>query len=170
MRGLRLVGVVAAAVGVLIASVALLARVHDGPLGLLPGGPLAAGRWMLEPVDDWAFAADQDTIELQLLAQQRSRTTWILVHEGSAFVPCSLGFPPGKNWYRVARRDGRAVLRIGGRRYPVNLDRVEDAALAKALGHVARAKYGAGPPGQADVWYFRVTSSEPEMVPVRAAP
>jgi len=159
MRRLSTIAIVFGAVIVLAGLVSLAARQHDGPLGLLPGGPLVAGPMVTQPVRDWSFAAREETVELQLRSQSISRTTWILVHEGAAFVPCSLGFPPGKSWYRFARRDGRAVLRIAGHRYPVDLERVESAVESAALGRVVAAKYGSGPPGDASVWYFRVTST-----------
>lgn len=146
---------------VLVALLFLGARMHDGPLGPIPGGPLVAGEEVREPVADWSFAKDVDEVELQLVAQTRSRTTWILVHEGQAYVPCSLGFPPGKSWYRDAAQDGRAVLRIEGRRYPVTLEKLDDAAAqqleAVMLAEVER-KYGRPPPSDAGVWIFRVRS------------
>jgi hypothetical protein len=155
--GLRIVvGVLA-----LVALVFFAARLHDGPLGPIPGGALASGPEVTEPVADWSFATDVGEIELQLASQGRSRTTWILVHEGQAYVPCSLGFPPGKSWYRDALEDGRAVLRIEGRRYPVTLTKVDDAA-AEAMADTMRAevtrKYGQAPPSEAGVWFFRVAS------------
>src|SRR5262245_37456151 len=88
--------------GGLVALVALLfvgARFHDGPLGPIPGGALASGELVSQPVGDWSFAKDVKEIELQLDAQDTSRTTWILVNEGQAYVPCSLGFPPMKSWH-----------------------------------------------------------------------
>jgi hypothetical protein len=148
----------------LLALVALLfvgARFHDGPLGPIPGGPLSAGAEVSVPVADWSFAKDVAEVELQLLSQTRSRTTWILVHEGQAYVPCSLGFPPGKSWHKQALVDGRATLRIEGRRYPVALTRLDDAAVQQ-LEPVVRAevtrKYGQPPPSEAGVWLFRVAS------------
>lgn len=161
MRFLRVIGLVLLAVAGLIVLVVFGARLHDGPVGLLPGGPLRAGLLEEGPVSDWSFVADQDVIELQLVAQARSRTTWILVRDGSAFIPCSLGFPPGKTWHQLAVKDGRAVLRIEGRRYPVVLERVEDAELAEALGGIVKAKYTRRTPGGAGVWYFRIVSRAP---------
>jgi hypothetical protein len=137
------------------------ARFHDGPLGPIPGGPLAAGVEVREPVSDWSFAKDVGEIELQLTSQDRSRTLWILVHEGQAYVPCSLDFPPGKTWYREAVKDGRAVLRIEGKRYPVTLTKLDDAAVqqmeATVRAEVTR-KYDQAPPSDGSVWLFRVTS------------
>ena len=161
MRILRVIGLLLLAVIVLIALVGVGARFHDGPIGLFPGGPLQAGALNGSPVDDWSFAANEETIELQLISQDRSRTTWILVHDGSAFSPCSLGFPPRKTWHQRALEDGRAVLRIQGQRYPVGLQRTDDAALAATLKGMVDEKYGGGPPSDAGVWYFRVTSRSP---------
>src|SRR4029434_4165943 len=87
--------------------------VHDGPIGPIPGGPLRSGTLADAPVGDWSFAREVKEIEMQLESQGRSRTTWILVRDGAAWVPCSLGFPPGKTWYEDAQRDGRAILRLG---------------------------------------------------------
>ncbi len=148
----------------LLASVGLVffaARFHDGPLAMIPGGPLVAGELVSEPVADWSFAREIQEIELQLESQQRSRTIWVLVHEGRAFVPCSLQFPPGKTWYRDAAQDGRATLRIEGRRYPVALRKLDDGdtPLGIALREEALRKYPNRPPGDpTKVWIFAVES------------
>ena len=137
------------------------ARLHDGPFGPIPGGPLAAGVGVTEPVVDWSFVKDVEEIELQLVSQGRSRTTWILAFDGQAYVPCSLGFPPGKTWHHDAAVDGRAVLRIQGKRYPVQLTKLGDAEvqqLADTVRSEVTRKYGRAPPGDAGVWLFRVTS------------
>jgi hypothetical protein len=135
--------------------------IHDGPVGPIPGGPLRSGELYELPVSDWSFATDVKEIALQLESQRISRTTWILVRDGAAYVPCSLGFPPGKSWYRDAQQDGRALLRIEGKRYPVTLTRDDDPALAElARGEVTR-KYGNAPPSDAGVMFFRVTSRAP---------
>ena len=149
----------------LIALVALLffgSRLHDGPLfGPIPGGPLESGEQVSESVADWSFAKDVGEIELQLASQGISRTTWILVFDGNAYVPCSLGFPPGKTWYKDAARDGRAVLRIGGKRYPVTLAKLDDAVVqqmeATVRSEVVR-KYKRAPPSDSGVWLFEVAS------------
>ncbi len=161
MRILRIIGLLLAAAAGLLVLVALGARFNDGPVGPFPGGPLQAGLLEEEPVADWSFATDEETIELQLLSQERSRTTWILVRDGAALIPCNVDFPPVKSWHERAVQDGRAVLRMQGRLYPVTLERVEDAELAAALGDVLRAKYSGGPPGGGGVWYFSITSRAP---------
>ena len=142
---------------VALGAVAVLgARFHDGPLGPLPGGPFASGAFAAEPVADWSFAADVPEIELQLDSQSKSRTTWILVHEGKAYIPCSTDFPPGKTWHKSALTDGRATLRIAGKRYPVTLQKVDDPALLSGVGDVAARKYPSHPGGE--FWLFQVTS------------
>ncbi len=148
-----LIGVVA----LLIAAFFFLARFHDGPLGLAPGGPLVAGEVVAAPVGDWKFA-DVDTIELQLDGESSSRTTWILVNEGRAFIPASLSFPPGKRWHKTADQNGAAWVRIAGKRYPVTLTRTQDEALRTQLIGVVGSKYGGGPPGEGGVWFFEVVS------------
>ena len=146
---------------VLVTLVFFFARLHDGPVGSIPGGPLESGQIVSDPVSDWSFAKDQAEIALQLATQTRSRTTWILVHDGQAYVPCSLGFPPGKTWYKEAAKDGRATLRIAGRRYPVTLTKLDDATqqqLASVLEAEVTRKYGRAPPSGSGVWIFHVTS------------
>jgi hypothetical protein len=133
-------------------------RFHDGPIGIIPGGPLVAGDFVETPTTDWTFATDLSEIELQLESQGISRTTWILVRDGAAYIPCSLGFPPGKNWYEKAQQDGRAILRIDGRRHRVTLTRDDDPALAGFARPEVERKYGALPPTDAGVLFFRVTS------------
>lgn len=148
-----LVVVLVVAVGALFAG----ARLHDGPLALIPGGPLKSGELVAQPPADWNFAKDVQEIELQLAYENTSRTTWVLVHEGVAYIPCSLDFPPGKRWYKAADQNGEAIVRIAGKRYPVTLSRVQDEALATEVGKVAVAKYpaAAGSVG-GRVWFFKV--------------
>jgi hypothetical protein len=156
-RALRIVGYAMGLLVLLIAGLFVAARLHDGPLGLVPGGALRSGEIAAAPVGDWSFA-DVDTIEMQLAAESSSRTTWILIHEGRTFIPASLSFPPGKRWHESADARGAAWLRINGQRYPVTLSRVHDDALKAQLVGVVREKYGGGPPGDGGVWFFEVTS------------
>jgi hypothetical protein len=153
---LRWVIRIVAFVALVVALAFVGARFHDGPFGPIPGGPLASGEIVTRPVDDWSFATDVPEIELQLAAQTRSRTTWIVVHEGRAYVPASTQFPPGKTWHRTALEDGRATLRIAGKRYPVTLAKLEDPARVAAVRAVGLKKYPNRTEG--DAWVFAVTS------------
>ncbi len=157
MKFLKILAGFVGVIAVLIAGVFIAARFHDGPLGLVPGGALVAGEIVAAPVGDWKFA-DVDTIEMQLDGESTSRTTWILVNEGRAFIPASLSFPPGKRWHKTADANGAAWLRIGGQRYAVTLTRVPDEALRAQLIAAVGAKYGGGPPGDGGVWFFEIVS------------
>jgi hypothetical protein len=62
-----------------------------------------------------------------------------------------------KSWYRKAAEDGRAIVRVEGKRYPVTLVKVDDAATEAALREIAGAKYATGPrPPEGRVWFFRL--------------
>ncbi len=148
-----LVVLVAVGIGALFAA----ARFHDGPLALIPGGPLVAGELVTEPVADWSFAKDVPEIELQLAYESTSRTTWILVKDGAAYIPCTLAFPPGKRWHKAADQNGAATVRIQGKLYPVTLVRVKDDALAKGIGEVVLAKYPVRPEqSEGGAWFFKL--------------
>jgi hypothetical protein len=137
------------------------ARMHDGPIGLIPGGPLEAGEVVREPIADWSFAKDIGEIELQLDSKRQSRTVWFFVLDGIGYVPCSLGYPPGKIWHRQALVNGAARLRIGGRLYPVTLSKLDDVIVQQMSDRVRAEltrKYGDLPPSQKGVWVFQVTS------------
>jgi hypothetical protein len=157
MRILRILGLGVVVLAIVAGGMAIAARFSDGPLAVFPGGAFRSGEWVAAPVADWTFATDIETLEMQLEGGDTSRTVWILVSEGVAYIPCSLGFPPGKNWHLKAIEDGRAILRHEGRRYPVSLDRTEDEAVIAALSGAVETKYGAAPPGD-DAWFFALSS------------
>lgn len=158
MKVLRFLALAVLAVALVLGAVAVGARFADGPFGPLPGGALRSGEWVEAPVGDWSFATDVAEIELQLESQERSRTTWILVHDGAAFVPASVEFPPGKTWHTEALEDGRARIRVEGKRYPVALAKIDDPALETTLGQVVEGKYPTRPPDEGGAWFFSVTS------------
>ncbi len=141
---------------VLISALFLGARCHDGPLGPIPGGVLASGEWVDAASDDWAFAKDISEIEFQLESQSLSRTTWILVRDGKAWIPCSLAFPPGKDWHERVATDGRAVLRIAGKRHAVTLAQDDDPTLPEFARAEVTRKYGNPAPGDSGVIFFRI--------------
>ncbi len=158
MKLLKILGGIVAALAILVALTFVAARFHDGPIAMFPGGALVAGELVSDPVLDWGFAESLETIELQLGEEDTSRTTWILVSVGRAFIPCSLGFPPGKNWHLRADRDGRAIVRILGKRYPVVLERLHESTLEPELEAIVKSKYGGAPPSDAGVWFFSIES------------
>jgi hypothetical protein len=159
MRSLRFLFRVILGVVAFFAALFLSARWIDGPVGPIPGGPLRSGSLVGEAVPDWSFATNVETIELELLADERSRTVWILVDQGRAFIPCAIGAPPGKRWHLEAETDGRSLIRIEGKRYPVTLTRVLDPALLSSLVTVVSDKYPPPPgAGGAESWFFSIAS------------
>ena len=158
MRFLRIFRWIILVVAVLIGALLATARFMDGPLGAIPGGPLQSGPLAGERVLDWSFAAPVETIEMQLLTDGRSRTVWILVRDGRAFIPCAIGAPPGKTWHLHAQKDGRSLIRIEGKRYPVTLTRVTDLRLQDTLARITKAKYPSPPGADGESWYFNLAS------------
>jgi hypothetical protein len=157
MKFVRAIALGLGAMVLAVALVALLARLSDGPLGPFPGGPLVEGPLTEGPVDTWAFVAGVPEIELQLLEPARSRTTWILFHEGNAYIPCGfLDVPLWKRWPHEAQADGRAIVRIDGKRYRVALARIDDSALEGALTEKLKEKYPSAGDYSGEVWFFRL--------------
>jgi hypothetical protein len=162
---MKVLKVIGGGVIVLLVAIALtfvVARFLDGPLAMIPGGALASGAVIMEPVTNWDPLRAVDTIEMQLAGEATSRTTWFLAHEGKGYIPVSLSFPPGKSWHSRADKDGTAIIRTMGNRYPVRLERTHDERAIAALVEIVKDKYDGGPPNGAGVWFFQVISA-PDM-------
>ena len=145
MRIVRSIGIFfAVAIGFLVA-LTTGARFADGPVGAFPGGPLERGERVVGGEPEWSFVRNIDTVELQLNEPPRSRTTWILDHEGRIYIPCGfLNSTLGRLWKKwpiEAEKDGRAVLRIDGKLYDRQLVRLEDQAIFELLAEQIRDKY-----------------------------
>lgn len=124
------------------------ARFSDGPSAVFSGGPLVAGELVTGPEPDWSFARDVGTIELQLLDPPRSRLIWIAEYEGkiyvvSGYMSTFLG-RLWKKWPAQAERDGRAVLRIDGKRYERHLVRIIRGDVVEGVTAEFSRKYGVG--------------------------
>jgi hypothetical protein len=181
----RLLSGVAIAVVLIAAGVYAAHKISDGPMGPISGGPLRAGALVSDPNVDWAAAlAEQKPgqgIELELVSTGESRTVGAFAQDGALYVPCDLGFlwrrTPNagmrfmggmiysvKHWHQDAARDGRVVLRIGGKRYERQAVRVTDPQLLTALrAHTEQGveRFFGAPlrPGPADpdaIWFFRM--------------
>ncbi len=122
------------------------ARFSDGPSALFAGGPLVAGELVTGPEPDWNFVGDVFTIELQLLDPPRSRVIYIADHEGKLYVVS--GYMSSflgrlwKKWPAQAERDGRAILRIDGKRYERQLVRIKSGAGLEGVMAEFSRKYG----------------------------
>ncbi len=159
MRVIRWLGGIVLVLAIVVAAVLIGARFADGPLGPIAGGPLRSGDEAPAP-DSWTFAEGIPEIELQLLQPARSRTVWILVKDGKAYVRCGfLDVPLWKQWPYEAQEDGRAIVRVAGKRYPVTVVRVTEPELVNALGGIFVDKYLGGerpPEGSSAAWFFRL--------------
>jgi hypothetical protein len=145
MRVLRWLGFLVLALVAVGGAIIVAARFSDGPMGLLAGGPLVAGELVSGAEPDWTFAKDIPTIEFQLLEPARSRTTWILEHEGRVYIPCGyMESTIGRLWKRwpiEAERDGRAIIRVDGKRYERQLVRIKGGPIVEALTAEINRKY-----------------------------
>jgi hypothetical protein len=162
MKIAKITGGVVAALIAGIAIVAVVARFSDGPIGMFPGGPFTTGKMTDYHVLQWQQFRPPQTIELQLAGEDTSRTTWVIVNRSTAYIPASLGFPPGKTWHLRADENGRAIIRMRGELYDVRLDRISDPETEAVLAELIYKKYATGPPSVGSVWYFKLTS----MIPI----
>lgn len=157
-------------------------RMSDGPTGPIQGGPLIAGE-LVSGLVDWNVVLGEDwmgEIELQLVEPPGSRVTAAFVYEDQFYIPCDLGFiwrrlPDTstrwllhliwllKGWHEDALHDGRAVLRIDGKRYERQAVRVTDPELLPTLRTrvetPAAEFFGGLLPDEPDteaIWFFRM--------------
>ena len=134
------------AIGILLVS----ARFADGPVAIVAGGPFTSGELQRGPEPDWSFVRDVREVEFQLLEPARSRTTWILDHEGKAYIPC--GYMTTwwgrlwKQWPHEAEKDPRILLRIGDALYERKLLRIQEGPLVAPLLAELSRKYADGNP------------------------
>jgi hypothetical protein len=115
---------------------------------LFGGGELLSGELVTGREPDWSFVRDLPTIELQLLNPPRSRVIWIVEHEGKPYVVSGyMSSAIGRLWKRwppQAERDGRAIVRIAGKRYERTLKRIKTGAVVEGVAAELRRKYGYG--------------------------
>jgi hypothetical protein len=126
------------------------ARFADGPVAIVAGGPFTSGELVTGAEPNWKFVRHIEEVEFQLLDPARSRTTWILEHEGKAYIPS--GYMTTwwgkiwKKWPLEAEKDGRILLRVGDQQYERRLVRVTDESLFAPLTAELGRKYPqAGP-------------------------
>ena len=139
------------------------ARFGDGPTAILPGGPLEAGELEEGPEPDWSFARDVPEMEFELVEPGRSRTIWLEVYDKKLYVVSGyMNSAVGKLWKQwpaQAEKDGRAVVRIQGKRYERQLVRIhDDRPVLEGIAAEVNRKYGAALTADmaatGDVWFF----------------
>jgi hypothetical protein len=145
---LRIVGGLILLLVVLIVGVLVGARFADGPIAIIAGGPFKSGQLVSGSEPDWSFVHDVREVEFQLVEPPRSRTTWILDHEGKAYIPC--GYMTTwwgklwKQWPHEVEKDPRIILRIGDKLYERKLVPVQDGAVVTPLLAELGRKYANG--------------------------
>ena len=161
---LMVIGILILIPVVAVGTVLVTSGSSDGPSAFFGGGPLIAGELVTGPEPDWSFLGDVGTIELQLLDPPRSRLIWVADYDGKMYVVSGyMGNRIGRLWKRwpaQAERDGRAVVRIEGRRYERTLVRIRSGAdVLEGVSAELGRKYGFGGPGSieaGDTWLFEV--------------
>ena len=182
VRTMNIVRKLLVAIGILvlipvvaIVTLAVTSGSSDGPSAFFGGGPLVAGELVAGPEPDWSFVGDIGTIELQLLDPPRSRLIFVAEHEGKLYVVSGyMGNAIGRLWKRwpvQAERDGRAVVRIAGKRYERTLVRIRAGAVLEGVSAELGRKYGFGGGPAAiesgDTWLFELA---PRNASVPGAP
>ena len=153
MRVLRWIIALLAALLIGVAALFGVARLLDGPLGPIPGGPIR-GEASAEDPGDWTFAGAEPTLELQV--GDRSRTVWFVTHERILYVAAAEA--ERKRWPAEVVADPRVRIRAAGRVYDRKLVRIDDEALRNAVGRTFETRYSTTlePEAKARVWVFRV--------------
>ena len=145
---LMVIGVLILIPVVAIAALSVSARNSDGPSGVFAGGRLVAGELVTGLEPDWTFVRNIGTIELQLLDPPRSRLIWVAEHERKIYgVSGYMGSTIGRLWKRwpaEAERDGRAIVRIDGKRYQRNLVRIMTGREVEGVTAEFSRKYRSG--------------------------
>ena len=140
-------GKLVAAVVVIVLAFFLVTRFTDGPIGAIAGGAFSTGE-VVSNEPDWRFVKDYDIVEFQLLDPARSRTTWIVEHDGRIFIPSGYMLSTfgkiWKQWPLQAEKDGRAILRVDGKLYPRQLVRIKDDPTVPAVLAELSRKYANG--------------------------
>jgi hypothetical protein len=166
-------------IGALILGLVIFQKVSDGPYGMLQGGNFRSGEMADSLTANYEELANKPT-ELLLVGPGSSRTLGIIMHDGKAYISCDLGFMWNrfegmqklvlnliyvfKTWHLKAIEDGRAELRVEGKRYPGYLHLVEDEKLNTALKTqledlarqwIAPALLGPAPDAPNSILFFR---------------
>ena len=150
---LRILGGLVVLVVVAVVGVFAAARLHDGPfdgrLAIVAAGAFDSGELQRGPEEpDWEFLREYFTVEFQLLDPARSRTTFVMEHDGRIFIPSGyMNTVRGKiwkHWPKEAEEDGRAILRVDGKLYERQLVRIEEGDIVTAVLRELGRKYADG--------------------------
>ena len=128
-----------------IATEAAKQRFADGPNRVFDGGALESGELHTGAEPVWRFVSEIPTIEMQLLDPPRSRRIWTAEYDGKIYVWSGyMATAVGRLWKRwplQAERDGRAIMRIDGKRYERQLVRIKSGPVLDGISAAIRQKY-----------------------------
>ena len=149
---------------VAVATLAVASGSADPPSAFFGGGPLVDGELVTGPEPDWSFVGEVGLVDLQLVDPPRSRVVFVADHDGKLYVVSGyMGSFLGRLWKRwplQAERDGRAVVRIEGKRYERTLVRIRsDADVIEGVSAELGRKYGGSDPASVasgDTWLFEL--------------
>ena len=141
----------------------MVIRSHDGPMEIISGGPFQSGE-LIEDVKDWSFLDGFQTVEMQTMMPQRSRTMWIIVHDNRPYIVSSyMNTFVGKIWKRwphKVEQDNRVIIRADGRLYNFSLTRIQSGPLIEPVMEKFTEKYSRIDPEDVrtgNTWLFQLT-------------
>ncbi len=163
-RVLTAIGILVLIPVVAIGTLAVASGRADPPSAFFGGGPLVDGELVTGPEPDWSFVGDVALVDLQLVDPPRSRVVFIADHDGRLYVVSGYmgSFLGGlwKRWPMQAERDGRAVVRIEGKRYERTLVRIRSGSdVIEGVAAELSRKYGGMDPRSiesGDTWLFEL--------------
>ncbi len=139
------IGILIVVVGAAVAVLLIGARFADGPIAIIAGGPFTSGTPYVGEEPDWSFVKDRQEVEFQLMSPERSRTTWIVEHDGRIYIPCGyMTTTWGKLWKQwpiEAEKNGQAILRIDGQLYDRKLVRITEGDMLTPIVSELGRKY-----------------------------
>ena len=157
MKILRVIGIGIGLLLLVLAGFSITARLSDGPIAAFAGGPFTSGEVVDVIPASGAFLRDRPTIEFQLEEPPRSRTAWILYHDGELYIPCGIPwFRIWKQWPHEALKDGRMRLRVDGSIFDRKLVLLDNPPLHETLRKMLFDKYRVEVPDPDSLWFFRI--------------
>ena len=128
-----------------VLTAAVKQRLSDGPNRVFSGGTLESGELHSGSEPNWSFVSGIPTIEMQLVTPPRSRRIWTAEYDGKLYVWSGyMDTAVGRLWKRwpvQAEQDGRAVIRIDGKRYERQLVRITSGDILDGISAAIRNKY-----------------------------
>ncbi len=109
------------------------------PTGPIPGGKLS-GEVVATPVDDWAFASAEETLQLEVRPDDPySVNVWFVSHGSRLWIASASGGDSG--WGEMIGADPHVRLRIDGKVYERQAVRVTEQAELDEVVVLYKTKY-----------------------------